>query len=156
MKKSHYLFLFLITSFSVFNISCSKKGCTAEKAINFDSGAKKEDGSCSFQAEDYLGTYNVSGFKVDNFFGDTTTTSYQMQITQIEKGSEVKLNNLGGLNGSIPASIYTNQLLIPAYIDFFNAYEIQSGTGICSGSSITMQYSLLTDDISYFETAVKQ
>ena len=40
------LFSVAITTFT----SCQKKGCTDDDASNFDSGAKKDDGSCNFKA----------------------------------------------------------------------------------------------------------
>ena len=44
MKK----FLFVLFVFSLVFVGCKKKGCTDPNALNFDSKAKQNDGSCEF------------------------------------------------------------------------------------------------------------
>jgi hypothetical protein len=56
---------------------CAKQGCTDERAINYDSGAKENDGSCEWDADvvfwfdpgfaGYMQTFNISLIRV--FFG---------------------------------------------------------------------------------------
>lgn len=47
MKQFIYLFIYLFISLSIFT-SCKKKekGCTKESALNYDSNAEIDDGSC--------------------------------------------------------------------------------------------------------------
>lgn len=48
MMKKILLFSALLASFSF--VSCKRKGCTNEKATNYSESAKKDDGSCNFEA----------------------------------------------------------------------------------------------------------
>jgi len=50
---------------SLFVVSCKKEGCTNESATNFDSEAKKDDGSCKYEANtSFWFNEGVSGFLV--------------------------------------------------------------------------------------------
>ncbi|MEN9302458.1 MAG: hypothetical protein RL264_887 [Bacteroidota bacterium] len=49
MKKA-FLFLFIATG-TLTMTSCKKKGCTDETAVNYNSKAKKDDGSCLYTPE---------------------------------------------------------------------------------------------------------
>lgn len=40
--------------------SCKKKGCTDELAINYNSGFKKDDGSCSYSSTRIVGRYQYT------------------------------------------------------------------------------------------------
>jgi hypothetical protein len=50
MKK----ILFVLLAFSLVFVGCKKKGCTDPAALNYDSKAKQEDGSCEFPVPDGL------------------------------------------------------------------------------------------------------
>lgn len=75
MKSKHIIFLFLLLIFS----SCKKEGCTDELAINTTAGAKKDDGSCTYQSavvfwhnastKSYL---NINGVSSLNYYLDGT------------------------------------------------------------------------------------
>jgi len=65
MKKVALFALILSVGF----ISCKKKGCTDENAINYDSGAKKDNQSCN-----YLPTITLNGNEADTIaMGDNYT-----------------------------------------------------------------------------------
>ncbi|MCC7455029.1 MAG: hypothetical protein IT222_12740 [Crocinitomix sp.] len=55
--KNLILLLFIIP---VAVISCKKKGCTDELANNYLEDAKTDDGSCAYNWDKFLGTYNVT------------------------------------------------------------------------------------------------
>jgi hypothetical protein len=48
--------LLLVIALSLLN-SCGKSGCTDEQALNYDAGAKFDDGSCTYFAEQFAGNY---------------------------------------------------------------------------------------------------
>jgi len=50
MKKV-ILFSIVCLGLSVFISSCAKKGCTNPLATNYDSGAKSDDGTCTYQGK---------------------------------------------------------------------------------------------------------
>lgn len=50
----------LFVGIVILSISCKKEGCTDSQAENYDSDAKKDDGSCVFARDKFIGTYNVN------------------------------------------------------------------------------------------------
>ncbi|CAG5077494.1 hypothetical protein [Parvicella tangerina] len=47
MKKSNYLLLFLTVFLTI--VSCNRKGCTDDDALNYEENARKDDGSCEYE-----------------------------------------------------------------------------------------------------------
>lgn len=97
-------------------MSCKKEGCTYPDATNYDSEAKKDDGSCVYPEpvvdprDQYLGNYTV----VDSAFGSggtifAGTTTYLLAVTT---------------NGTVEDTLYLNSLSNSPY----NYYAILSGT----------------------------
>ncbi|MGB1102326.1 MAG: hypothetical protein ACPG21_01725 [Crocinitomicaceae bacterium] len=61
MKKYFYILSILMIS----ALSCKKKGCTVENATNYNSEAKKDDGSCVYEAKtSFWFSEGVSAFLV--------------------------------------------------------------------------------------------
>jgi hypothetical protein len=139
---------------SCFLIQCAKEGCTNSEAINYDLGAKKDDGSCEYQSSIFVGTYKVTGTKVDQTFNDTTIQNYQFILTQKE-GNNIAISNLGNTALTISASIKNGQLKIPKQQppSQLNNYE---GSGVCIGNIINLQYTADFNNEFYNEVAVKQ
>jgi len=67
MKRIFVLFFVGVLATMSFN-SCKKKGCTDETAINYDSDAKKDDGSCEYSSNPTTppinNSTNVKGFSI--------------------------------------------------------------------------------------------
>ena len=150
MKKIIVLFLTsTLLSFS----SCKKEGCTDLDATNFELDANSDDGSCTYQAQSFVGTYNVTGIKVDQTFGDTTLQNYQLIITHSGQ-TTISISNLGNTSNVIAATIKNNQLSIPTQVK--NVVETWSGSGVLSGTTINLQYTESFHDLFFNEVAVKQ
>ena len=65
MKK--YINITFCAALIVFFGGCSKKGCTNDKADNYDSEAKKDDNTCTYSSTVYLWWNELTS---DNFFDD--------------------------------------------------------------------------------------
>jgi hypothetical protein len=143
----------LLVAVTLFASSCKKEGCTDLDALNFDIEANTDDGSCTYQSQNFVGTYNVTGYAVDQTFGDTTIQAYQFIITHAG-GTGISISNLGNTSLNFNATIKNNQLNIP--IQLKNVVESYSGSGVISGTTINLQYNEIFDEIFYNEVAVKQ
>jgi len=76
MKTKMKLILMLLTgSVALSTVSCKKEGCTDSAATNFDSKAKKDDGSCKFAETD--GTLNYVSANIST---NTTWTTGKIYI----------------------------------------------------------------------------
>ena len=133
--------------------SCKKEGCTDLDATNFELDANSDDGSCTYQAQSFVGTYNVTGIKVDQTFGDTTLQNYQLIITHSGQ-TTISISNLGNTSNVIAATIKNSQLSIP--LQDKNVVESWSGSGVLSGTTINLQYTESFHDYFFNEVAVKQ
>ena len=63
MKLNNVKFgaLVMVASLTLGTVSCKKDGCTDETATNYDSKAKKDDGSCVYEETPVAGTVNKAG-----------------------------------------------------------------------------------------------
>lgn len=105
------LLVFFLTSLS----GCHRKGCTDPKANNYDSRSKKDDESCSYDSQKFIGTYSMNE-DCDGEF------NYQLIVTSDPTDlSYVLLNNLGGLINyvTIPALVNGDNLSFDAVDDGF-------------------------------------
>jgi hypothetical protein len=73
--------IMLIMSLLVFT-DCKQKGCTEILATNFNPDANKEDGSCIFPTDDFVGTWSATDtFRTTNANGTSQTVkSYTFTI----------------------------------------------------------------------------
>lgn len=60
----HLFFLSVMTSALIF--SCKKEGCTDETALNYNSKAKKDDGSCEYAQPEETGPYLIVKLEFDS------------------------------------------------------------------------------------------
>lgn len=80
--KMGKIFKLLLIAISMASIcvmtSCAKKGCMDKFALNWDDDATEDDGSCYFDADMIIGTWNVSKTFQSN------TTTYSATISRVE------------------------------------------------------------------------
>lgn len=90
----------LILSSTVFISSCTKQGCTDSMANNYSSSAKKDDGSCKFDRDAFIGNYSATytdlceGISTGNM-SITASTSAKNKIVITSDG-----NIVGTVNGT--------------------------------------------------------
>ena len=65
MKK-----LILISLIAIISISCKKKGCMDENALNYDSNAKKDDANCTYPTSLIIKSVSVLGYPSRDLLGD--------------------------------------------------------------------------------------
>lgn len=141
IKTKYLLIFFSLIAF----VGCKKKGCTNSLAINYNSEAKKDDGTCVYpepvpdDREPYLGNYLVTD-SLFMFGTYDTQTTYTLNVSTGGTVSDtIYLNNLwddginyfailSGLNFSIPSQ----QVSGPYYA---------SGSGNFTNDVITYQTS---------------
>ena len=152
--KNISIALIFIVSFSLLQSSCKRGGCTDVEAENFELKANKDDGSCKYYAEDFIGTYNVGDMEIDPFFVDTTYKNYVITVTQTT-GNTVNILNVNAQGGNVSATIKNGQLTIASQTDVFAGYTI-IGSGTCSFNTISWQYNLDFGDKIVTGTCVKQ
>lgn len=105
MKNLFISFLTLIACLSA--SSCKNEGCRDDIANNFNPEANVEDFSCTYEAENMVGTFQVEGYKIAYQTTDTIHYTYNLSISYIQKNNVV-LKNLGGMDQTIGASLYDN------------------------------------------------
>lgn len=89
MKMKKIGILLLAASLTLTMSSCKKKGCIDSYAENFDSEAKKDDGSCTFLSDKLLGSYSVNS---NCYYGGTT--NYTMNVIEGSNKGEIILQGL--------------------------------------------------------------
>src|ERR1019366_4821796 len=78
---------YIIVVLIILTNSCKKNGCTDYYALNFSAQAKKDNGTCKYFADKFLGRYSSTDTSIENsFFGLThDTTSYIFNIERYQK-----------------------------------------------------------------------
>ena len=138
MKKV-FLALFVC---SVALVSCRKKGCTDPNASNYDSSAKKDNGSCNPSGY-YMFDLTVNGVnhKIEGYLSDNISNNYCRSV----------MNNTGmGVNsvylciGDTTSNSFINGSLGSLAINIFN-----ETVGVCNGN-IFMDDQLTTSNLYTF------
>ena len=117
LKNSPFFSILVILSISLISLSssCQKEGCTDENACNYDSAAKKDDGTCNYGCNngggngsgncingenrfyDVLAQKNINCF--DNTFGSPVQGQVFSVLTIIQNRFETCVNGAYKLNG---------------------------------------------------------
>ena len=115
---------------------CNKNGCTDPEAINYDSNAKDDDGSCDLPRDSFLGSYSVQ-----ESCEDTGTDAYQFTISAASDNStDVFISNFFNIGAVVSASIDGNTLTIA--MQSGGTSSSFSGTGSIAGNTLTIQFSV--------------
>lgn len=122
-------------------LSCKKEGCTDATATNYNSEAKKDDGSCTYPPvvdprDAFLGNYSV----IDSGFGGGTTfveaVSYSLNITTNDTDADtIFLNNLSNNGKTYFAILSGSTFAIPSQTEV-GSYTL-NGNGSFSGNQIS-------------------
>lgn len=150
MKKINLLLFISILAFS----SCKKEGCTDTEATNYNPDAKRDDGTCRFAVDDFVGIYNIS----ENFTTETCgngSDSYLMYINYYGNSkSQVTINNLAGGIDNVLANINGNSLTIPTQLgktsddgSTWDISDVGNSIGVLNGTVLTLNY--VIDDLLY-------
>jgi hypothetical protein len=104
-KMKNFTRLFLLCTLScllmfTFN-SCKKKGCITAGAVNYDSKAKKDDGSCLFNSDKLTGTWNVAETE------SGVTTNYTATIAKVNN-NDISISS----SRSNPPVYYMNGMIV--------------------------------------------
>lgn len=147
MNKSFCLLLSIHVFFiSILFSSCSKIGCTDIAAKNFDSKAKKDNGSCNYSYTAYIGNYHLIDTTID-WNGITAIKNYDLLISYNGIVNEIELQNLGNSGVSFKATLNGNNFIIPAQ------GTLTEGEGTVNGNKLRLSYSY--NSLTCFGTGVK-
>jgi hypothetical protein len=105
-----------ITIGTLFTItSCAKKGCTDSKAQNYDSAAKTDDGSCSYPADKFVGSFKIKD-SIFNFDGFSYTflkienyTSITEKIDSLP--NKIKIKNFASVGYDVVGTFSGNDIV---------------------------------------------
>jgi len=123
------LFVLLLTQ-SCFLVK--EEGCNDPSAENYDSDVDKNDGSCTYKRDKYIGIYKV------NENCNTGNFSYTLTIIESITGPDaVVIRNLGGFNLDIKATVGIASKIF--FSDTQNSITF-SGEGDINGSTLTVIY----------------
>jgi hypothetical protein len=136
MKKIFNLFLMMAIATTISLTSCKTDGCTDPTATNYDDKADNDDGTCTYERDAFIGTYNNS---VD---GCDTGSSFNMTISAAsENTSTISISNFGGFGSaySIKATVSGSAITLMAG-SLGTGITLLSGTGSLNGNILTILY----------------
>lgn len=128
--KITYLLLTFLTIVSI--TGCKEPGCIDPNAVNYDAEADSNDGSCVYERDKFIGTYEM--------YQECEADDYPSKTIEIVTGGamdEVKIN--GWFDGfSITAKVDGNEIF------FEQEYEVYTyaGIGYIAGSAVTIDYNV--------------
>ncbi len=102
--KNDWVKLVVVFALLISSVSCKKKGCTDSNATNFVEKAKEDDGSCVFERDQFIGSYNV---KESCIYEDDAT--YKVDILEGPNTNEIVLENLYNEGQKIRAIVANNE-----------------------------------------------
>jgi hypothetical protein len=98
--KTKFILLAVLTASTAF-LSCKKKGCTDEAAVNFEEKAKKDDGSCNFMPMITIVGANPASVNVGANYNDAGATAFVKNGGTVDVTtdlSEVNTSSTGSFN----------------------------------------------------------
>lgn len=117
--------------------SCGKKGCTDQTANNYDVDATEDDNTCTYDREQFIGTYSVTESCASGNYTYSLTISEASQNTVT-----VVLTNLGDFQSTtLNATVSGTSLTIASQtVDVSGTSVTFSGQGALNGSTLTINY----------------
>jgi hypothetical protein len=122
MKYTFFIILF----FALFS-SCKEQGCTNERALNYSSGAEKDDGTCNYSTVVFWA--RKQQHPVGNSFSGVS--SITLHVDDVNVGSITNIYNpfhpvpTCGSNGCVTFNMVNNSL-----IGWYALITLQNGTAI--------------------------
>lgn len=132
--KRLYIMALMYLCLATLFYSCSKVGCTDRLGTNYDSNAKKDDGSCVFPFAPFLGTYTM--YDTLHKYGGETYSQTILVITKNTTSGQkmnIQLHNDALLEADISGYTFT----IPSQNAGGTVY---SGQGTLSGNNLNLTY----------------
>lgn len=143
--------LSLLVFVCLFSLSCKKekKGCTDAEAINFNSEATSDDGTCTYQRDVYIGVYDA--IKTCGIFTSDSGMVFQISRSD-EAANRILLEEFPETGAFVYANVdlsNVNQIIIPNQT-IENALDVSqvSGTGTLNGSALSLKIFRIGEDNS--------
>jgi hypothetical protein len=137
--------------------SCGKEGCTDVAANNYDADATDDDATCTYDSDQFVGTYAMS----DDCASEPNPINYTLTITQVSSNKANilvdDLSNFGAISAeaTVSGSVFT--ITNYAFSVGANNYTVNA-TGTLNGSTLSLVYGITlsgtTDNCS--GTGIKQ
>jgi len=129
--------LSLILALAAFTLTgCKKEGCTDAQSDNYDSEAKKDDGTCKPWRDKFIGSFSAQESCTQGNF------NYTLSITSSSaSGTSVVLNNFYGVGASVVGTVNANSITIANQTVTVQGTAVNfSGSGQISGNILTLTY----------------
>ncbi len=136
--------------FSVVLYSCRTDGCTDPNALNYNTDANTDDGSCILcNREIFYGTYNMHSacFQISSSGWDTSYADFAMVIYADSLNScKVKINNYFNHNITVSHFVSENNILVPTYSSQTSGWITNYyNTIVVSGDTLYIHTSTVSD-----------
>ncbi|WP_417266214.1 DUF4856 domain-containing protein [Brumimicrobium sp.] len=131
--------ILLVTAVAATLFSCKKEGCMDETAINYNSEAKKEDGSCKYETAEGYTVPTTYTFKDAN---GNSTVSYGGQIDRLSQLEEMVVEMKSGITGMVGEQ---------ALLDMFANTGDNGGGNFSFSSTKQLENKCFPDDVQMFK-----
>jgi hypothetical protein len=149
MKKIFNLLLVMAIATTISLTSCKTEGCTDPTATNYDEKADTDDGSCTFERDLFLGTYNNI---IETCSGIDPSSPYSITISASSSNTvSVNISNFGNASVTVDGTVSGTSLSIPSqtFTDSFGTFTLAgNGSTNASGTTLTMTYSYIQDGVT--------
>lgn len=129
--------------------SCKTDGCTDPTATNYDDKADNDDGTCTFERDLFLGTYNNIIESCDNI---SPSAPYSITISASSSNTvTVNISNFGNTSVTVNGTVSGTSLSIPSqtFTDSFGTFTLAgNGSTNSTGTTLTMTYSYVQDGVT--------
>ncbi|WP_107037132.1 DUF4856 domain-containing protein [Brumimicrobium mesophilum] len=133
--------IFVFTAAATMLIACKKEGCTDESAINYNSEAQKDDGSCEFDTEGGT-SYTVPTSYMFTDANGNSTVNFDGQIDRLSQLEEMVVKMKSGTG-----AIVSEQDLLDMYANTGD----NGGGNFSFTSSKQLENKTFTNDVQMFK-----